>query len=61
MAGTYKSKYTGEQIDELLDILAEKKDIITNLSVTDEGDLMYDGNKIKFDVVEEETTETVSE
>lgn len=61
MAGTYKSKYTGEQIDELLDILAEKKDIIMNLSVTDEGDLMYDGNKIKFDVVEEETTETVSE
>lgn len=61
MAGTYKSKYTGEQIDELLDILAEKKDIIMNLSITDEGDLMYDGNKIKFDIVEEETTETVSE
>ena len=39
----YKSQYTGEQIDELLTIVFEKKDILVKMSTDKDGNLLYDG------------------
>ena len=52
MTSPYKSKYTGEQIDELLAIVMEKKDILAKMSMTTEGELMYNGYPVVLDIPE---------
>lgn len=54
----YKSKYTGEQMDSLFDIIESKKEILQKLSLSDEGDLLYDNKKITLELVAKETEAT---
>lgn len=56
---SYKSKYTGEQMDSFFDIIESKKDVIERLSVSENDELLFDGMKVALEGLstEEETVE----
>ena len=49
MNGVFKSKHTSAEIEALLDMLTEKKDIIEKLTINELGELFYDEKKILFE------------
>lgn len=58
----HQSQYQGKEVDELLKVIQNNKDIINKFSISDKGDLLFDGKSIEnTTITDAEITQAISD
>lgn len=58
----HQSQYQGKEVDELLKVIQNNKDIINKFSISDKGDLLFDGKSIEnTTITDDEITQAISD